>query len=346
MIKYSIIVPIFNAQDTLCRCLDSVVSQNRDDLELILVNDGSTDDSESICRAYQSRYDYIKILSQENHGASASRNLGLAVVQGEYILFLDSDDCYDPSSLSCVDAALQETPIDLIQFSTYIVNRGKTNRRALKPYLGQNRLEAVKKAAELLCHRRLNSPVGKVYRRALIEENGICFPEELTLGEDGIFNLRYLMHADSYRVLPEPIYWVYAESFRSLSRRRHPTLDAELETFTDIATQLVDQSNLEPEEKELLRQAINFDELRNIYTKVKLFHRYGMRLPERWRNIGMLCRTQNRKHSSYPAALYTRMLALPIQLHLTPLVDLIGWKMAYLGIVRPQKGQLEAEQSK
>lgn len=90
--KYSIIIPVYNAEGTLRRCLDSLVGQQFSNYELLLINDGSTDGSDAICREYASTYSCVRYFAKENGGVSSARNLGLEQAEGEYILFADSDD--------------------------------------------------------------------------------------------------------------------------------------------------------------------------------------------------------------------------------------------------------------
>ena len=113
---YSVIIPIYNAEKTLSRCIDSLVRQDRKDVELILINDGSTDRSGEICKEYQQKCGNIRYFVQENRGVSAARNVGLAEAQGEYVLFVDSDDYVSQTYFEIIDAALVKEKADLLLF--------------------------------------------------------------------------------------------------------------------------------------------------------------------------------------------------------------------------------------
>ena len=93
--KYSVIIPVYNSEKTIKRCIDSITLQNRSDVEIIVINDGSTDESESICKALQNEHENIIYIHQENGGVSSARNLGLSVATGEFVMFVDSDDYVD-----------------------------------------------------------------------------------------------------------------------------------------------------------------------------------------------------------------------------------------------------------
>ena len=105
--KLSIIVPVYNTRDYLAACLDSVLLPGAEDYEIIVVNDGSTDDSGEICAEYERRYpDLIRVITTENSGLGAARNVGLEAARGDYLLFLDSDDSLEKGALSEILAAI------------------------------------------------------------------------------------------------------------------------------------------------------------------------------------------------------------------------------------------------
>ncbi|MCD7819712.1 MAG: glycosyltransferase [Lachnospiraceae bacterium] len=110
MIKYSVIVPIYNAEKTLNQCLESFAVQLRDDIEILLVNDGSMDKSEGICKSYCEQYPNFRYFYKENGGVSAARNLGLDYAKGEYILFADSDDYVSDKLFETLDEKMREKP--------------------------------------------------------------------------------------------------------------------------------------------------------------------------------------------------------------------------------------------
>ena len=99
MIKISVIIPVYNAEKYMRECLDSVIGQALQDIEIICVDDGSTDSSLSVLQKYAAKDTRLKIVAQANQGAAAARNVGMAVAQGEYLAFLDSDDLYCSEAL-------------------------------------------------------------------------------------------------------------------------------------------------------------------------------------------------------------------------------------------------------
>lgn len=130
MIKLSFIVPLYNVENYLCKCVDSLLAQEYSNYEIILVDDGSTDNSGTICDEYASssfvhsltRSVVIKVIHQDNAGLSAARNAGLKVAQGEYVCFVDSDDYWQPNVLGGLMAQVEQENLDVLRFDYQNVN--------------------------------------------------------------------------------------------------------------------------------------------------------------------------------------------------------------------------------
>ena len=163
----SIIVPVYNVERFLPKCLDSILNQTFQNFELLLIDDGSSDNSGSICDEYAKKDSRIKVFHQENKGVSFARNLGLDYAQGKYILFVDSDDWvaseYLQDFIRIVDSK-KETDIILSGF----VNVYK-DREIKKTFLEQ-RILCFDALTELLIF-RYGYPWGKLYRNDIIKEN-------------------------------------------------------------------------------------------------------------------------------------------------------------------------------
>lgn len=113
-IRFSIIIPVYNTEKYLERCLDSVLGQNYKEIEIILINDGSKDNSLKICEKYKKRFSEIVLIDQENQGLGAARNRGIENSNGEYLIFLDSDDYVEKDSLKAADNIVKRESYDLI----------------------------------------------------------------------------------------------------------------------------------------------------------------------------------------------------------------------------------------
>ncbi len=133
-VKFSVVIPIYNASAYLRECVDSVLRQTYDNYEIILVNDGSTDDSFEICKEYAAANRSIHAYTKENEGLSATRNYGLSVCQGDYIVFLDSDDYIESESLQKFNAAIEKTGADIVASYAYHIDTDGGQHKS-RPFL-------------------------------------------------------------------------------------------------------------------------------------------------------------------------------------------------------------------
>ena len=126
MTKISIIIPVYNAEKYLQKCLNSVLEQTLTDWEAICINDGSTDGSEQILREFSAKDERFVIEMQENQGVSAARNRGLELANGKYIMFMDNDDFLHPQAFEIAYQAIEEAQTDFVQFKSHDVEVGVT----------------------------------------------------------------------------------------------------------------------------------------------------------------------------------------------------------------------------
>ncbi|MTR65211.1 glycosyltransferase [Streptococcus parasanguinis] len=209
--KYSVIIPVYNVEKYIDRCLKSIISQNYDDLEIIVIDNGSTDSSGSICDTYASEYSNISVYHIENHGVSAARNFGLAKAQGEFICFVDADDYLVGNLFSNMENQL-DSELDLLVFSYYNSlekNLSETTRSAkILPIEGKkDRNQFIALFTGLFLSDMMYTVWNKIYRREFLEEHRIMF-EQYELGEDVRFNLNVFecVHTISFS---KTCYYVY-----------------------------------------------------------------------------------------------------------------------------------------
>lgn len=183
----SIIVPVYNAFQYLNRCIESLVNQTINDIEIILIDDGSTDDSLLICREWASKDKRIVVIEQENSGVSSARNVGLDNAKGDYIMFVDSDDYMLPQMCEKMIATIESKKADLVVCGTTETGGGYWRPVANKDYTFTQLKENF---VELLHTELLSPPWNKIFKRAIIGEQR--FREDITFGEDLMFNLGYI----------------------------------------------------------------------------------------------------------------------------------------------------------
>lgn len=131
MIKLSFVAPVYNVEHYLRKCVDSLLAQDYEDYEIILVDDGSTDNSLKICKAYASRYDNIYIIHQRNSGVGAARNAGIKAARGKYICFVDSDDYWEQNVLGGLMEQIERDNLDVLRFKYQNVNE---QYKVFRPY--------------------------------------------------------------------------------------------------------------------------------------------------------------------------------------------------------------------
>lgn len=198
MPRYSIIVPVYNVEEYLPACLDSVLRQKDvEDYELILIDDGSGDGSGQICDAYALKDERIRVHHIQNHGVSFARNTGLDLARGEYILFLDSDDLWEPELLLTLEQMAQSEPDVMIFGNSRMTPQGQIicDTVDLVIPVGESGAEVLQELFAL-------GAVPKTYsccyamKRSLLQKNGICFREDLKVSEDFELIMRLLAVAE------------------------------------------------------------------------------------------------------------------------------------------------------
>lgn len=204
----SIIVPIYNAEEYLHRCVDSILNQEYTDFELLLVDDGSTDGSGAICDAYATEDARVRVIHKANSGVSDSRNLAIDQAQGKYLQFLDSDDWITPDATRLFVRAAEEYHCDMVISDFY---RVVGERVSPKGDIEQDGVLTREEFAENMMENPADFYYGvlwnKLYKRDLIEEHTLRMDTAISWCEDFLFNLEYLRFAESFYALHAPIYY-------------------------------------------------------------------------------------------------------------------------------------------
>lgn len=186
--KISVIVPVYNAEKTLKRCVDALLKQTYQNIEIILVDDGSKDRSLEICQQYAEQDNRVKVIHKPNGGVSSARNAGLDVADGEFIMFCDSDDWAEPEW--CEELISHYEPGCLVMCQYYVEQAPETLE------LDGLKVNTVTRFAQSdFYNLKMDGvfvPWNKIYLRAVVEENALRFDEKLTNGEDMLFNAEYL----------------------------------------------------------------------------------------------------------------------------------------------------------
>lgn len=214
----SVIIPVYKAEKYLSRCIASLLAQSFTAFELLLIDDGSPDNSGKICHDWAERDCRIRVLHQTNAGVSAARNKGLDEAKGEYIVFVDSDDYVGTDYLKHL---YEERPLNLdsIVVQGFTIVSEQADRQYTTSFIPS--VYTGREVRELFLNdemRDMRGPVAKLFSRVLIERLGLRFPAEASFGEDTIFNFQYLFHCRQV-VVGSHVDYVYCDVPGSLTKR-------------------------------------------------------------------------------------------------------------------------------
>lgn len=210
--RISVIIPVYNAKKTLSACIESIIRHQDPAIEILLIDDGSTDGSAAICDICDNRDSRIRVYHRENQGVSAARNFGLSEARGEWIAFIDSDDTIDPDYF----------PLDkehnsdlLIQNWKFVGREDYLEHFEAAIYQGDEFRRFLSENAHLDAFRVV---WGKFLRRDIIERFHLRFDTRIHLGEDTLFILSYLSHCQSVEVLGTSLYHYYRPANWSIDK--------------------------------------------------------------------------------------------------------------------------------
>ena len=205
---FSIIVPVYNAIEFVGDTIHNLLRQDVNK-EILLINDGSTDDSLQLIKQYESKYDCIKVVDKKNGGVSSARNVGLNVAKGDYVIFVDSDDFIDDGLLERCEIILQRKSTDAVIFSYKYVYPKSSRKDICFRYKSSDYYSLKEWLNEFYqlwsCH-ILHCIGTKVYRKSVIDQYNIRFNESISYLEDISFALEYLSHISNIYYLDEPAY--------------------------------------------------------------------------------------------------------------------------------------------
>lgn len=228
----SVIIPIYNVEQYLRRCVDSVIKQTYQNLEIILVDDGSPDHCASICDEYHNKDKRIRVIHKKNGGLASARNAGLNIADGDYIFFLDSDDWLDPESLGELVSIAEQNDVDFVRFrpmyagwpghrdgdlcdfgTEAVLREGLYNRQQIKSIIYPRLI-----ATEQLTMGVIVAAWRSLYRRSFLTRNGLLFDETIRYSEDSLFSAVLLTKTNSFYYLDGARYYHYFYNPDSITR--------------------------------------------------------------------------------------------------------------------------------
>ncbi len=259
--KVSIIVPVYNVESYLNRCLDSLINQSFDDIEIICINDGSTDSSLEILKEYEKKDSRVKIINQENQGLSGARNSGIEIAIGDYISFVDSDDWIN---LDMIKEMYQQANIENADVVICSYTREYSDKSRDKKFNMPEITIYNERDVSLKLHRKIVGPIreelanpdhtdslvtawGKLYKSSIIKENYIKFIDTKEIGtEDCLFNVYLFKHIKKAVFINKSYYHYWKENSNSLTATHKANLKDKWINMYNYIKEFLDVNKYEP----------------------------------------------------------------------------------------------------
>ena len=237
----SIIVPVYNAEKTIKKCIDSILAQTYEAFELILINDGSKDNSLNILKEYEALDERILVVTQENSGVSVTRNKGINEAKGDYIVFVDSDDYIKENALEILVNEIESNDkLDIVISGFCIIK--DNNDKFINAISDNKAFDSLDFLLNEKLFKFISTPWGKVYKSEIIKNNNIQFDKNLSLGEDTIFVLEYLKYIRNVEFINESLFFIN-ETEGSLSRRNRLDIFENIMIIYDKAKEVLEYRN-------------------------------------------------------------------------------------------------------
>lgn len=238
----TVIIPVYNAEKWLPRCIDSIVAQSFTDMEIVLIDDGSTDSSLNICRQYAAKDDRIRVISQSNQGVSIARNKGMECANGQYVTFVDADDYIEPDAFAAAINYVIENNLDVVaygMFFDYFKNDklARSETRSIKEDMVAEKQELGTYFYYLYDNNYLSSACNKIYRNSLIVDNKLTYDTNMAHYEDLAFVLDILYKSNRFGALKRPLYH-YCQDLSLYHIWKRPEIDY-IQNFKALSEKLL-----------------------------------------------------------------------------------------------------------
>lgn len=263
----SVIIPAYNASKTIAKTLLSLLDQTADAdcYEIIVVDDGSNDDTLAVCTEFAQKHSNIHVIHQPNGGVSAARNRGLSLARGHWVSFVDSDDCVTADYVHAMITTAPEADYVIFDHIREVNGVRTSGNPHLRPWA--DRETDMSQVMLWICDNRLNSPCDKRFSLSKIREWDIGFPEGIHMGEDLLFNFRYARKISSAFVSSRAVYRYVDNAASAMHQKAHPDRLREYETVYRVM--------MEESAGTFCRTATNLSYLRVIARYAGQLHRSG-----------------------------------------------------------------------
>lgn len=309
--KVSVIIPVYNVEKYLKRCLDSVITQTYETLEIICVDDGSTDRSLEILRFYEKKDSRVIVVTQSNQGPAAARNRGLNIATGKYISFVDADDFLQWNAYEILTMVAEENALDLIMFGANTYPQDKGEWWINEKFQTRYKVYEAKSAGEVIFGEKASVPFLWMHfiKRTLVERPWkIRLDETMVLGEDQLFQFLYVPRAAKIMVIEDKLYNYQVSRNDSLmqlySSRRITKIEYHLMLVQKIVSAWKEEGYFEMEEDNLATWMTNFI----YYSLVNLPMQYKKKYAGQFMELLAKCEVREYLIADYEQNHYKEML--------------------------------------
>ena len=267
--KVSVIIPIYNGEKYFADCIQSILDQSFTNIEIIVINDGSTDGSLSLIKSYVQNDSRVVVINQKNKGVSAARNAGLSKARGDYIMFVDADDYIarkDALEL-LIDFAKENGNPDVVCFRRVGDTRG---RKAPSGYSKLN--DSI--IGRMIVDETINTLWDKLYKKLIIKENSIKFPVGIRMAEDLLFNVQYFREAKTIGFFDEELYYYREDNQESATKKYMPNKYDDLMYVNRKMSEIIDNRS------KAIGNALSYIRIKNVLSCVRDLHNEACALSE------------------------------------------------------------------
>lgn len=278
----SIILPVYNGEKYISRAIESVLQQNYTHWELIIINDGSTDTSLDICNSFSEKDKRIIVINKSNTGVSDTRNIGIKKSNGEYLLFLDSDDWIEKGCLNKINEDFCKSDADVLIFNYYKVIENSIEKER-KITITENVnipfsdvINAAVRQSQWhsnIWYGNLHTVWAKSFKKSVIYENKLIFNESLRIGEDMVFVLNYILHSKKIYFSNDYVYFYYHNNLSVMNTRRWRGL-TQGETYFNEVEKLVGNLVSESAKADLWLEIAEADWITILDSDNTIYHKY------------------------------------------------------------------------
>ena len=210
MPKVSIIIPSYNVENYIAKGIESACAQSERNIEIVVIDDGSTDNTWNIIEDFAEKDSRIKAVHQENGGVSSARNHALDIAEGEYVIFLDSDDWLEPQTVECLLSKVEPDKKEIICSECYYVDILDGSYKRNQQGVGNTCTELTREKTLSYIGRssflKLHSACYKLFSKKIIDSKLLRFEQDIHQGEDGLFTFNYLLEVDTVKYITEPLW--------------------------------------------------------------------------------------------------------------------------------------------